>query len=124
MHFDPREQRALRAVGLTDEAIEAASERVVAATLEAADALETFFADRAVVYSDMDRAHSEDEVHRHEVAYLDLFTHADDIRGYLRFETWGVPVEGGRVLSEEVVELTLGSTARDRVRFAADRAAL
>ena len=69
----------------------------------------------------MDQAHSASDFPEHDVAYLDLFTHADDIRGYLRFSTWGVPVEGGRVLTEEVIELSLGPTVRGRVRFAADR---
>ena len=124
MHFDPREQRALRAAGLSDEAIEATSERVVAATREAAEDIEAFFEGREVVHSDMDLAHTDGDRQRHEVDYLDLFTHAADIRGYLRFDGWGVPVEGGRVLSEEVVELTLGPTIDDRVRFAADPNAL
>ena len=72
----------------------------------------------------MDLAHSADAHPEHAVEYLDLFTHADDIRGYLRFDSWGVPVEGGRVLSEDIVELSLGPTVDDRVRFAADRADL
>ena len=72
----------------------------------------------------MDRAHSASEFPEHTVEYLDLFTHADDIRGYLRFDTWGVPVEGGRVLSDEVVELSLGPTVDGRVRFAGSREAL
>jgi hypothetical protein len=60
----------------------------------------------------------------HAVDYLDLFTHADDVRGYLRFHSWGVPVGGARVLSEDVVELSLGPTVDERVRFVADRDAL
>ncbi|WP_135366186.1 DUF7532 family protein [Halosimplex halophilum] len=124
MHFDQRTQAALREAGLSTEEIRAASERVVEATREAADDLEAFFADRDAVYSDMDQAHSAEEFPEHAVDYLDLFTHADDIRGYLRFDSWGVPVTGGRVLSEDVVELSLGPTVDDRVRFAADRDAL
>jgi len=124
MHFDQRTQAALREAGLSTEEIEAASERVVAATREAAADLEAFVADRDTVYSDMDLAHSAEEFPEHAVDYLDLFTHADDIRGYLRFDSWGVPVEGGRVLSDDVVELSLGPTVSDRVRFAADRDAL
>jgi len=124
MHFTQREQRALRDAGVAQETIEAASEAVVAATDEAAADLEAFFADRGTVYSDMDRAHSSSEIQEHAVDYLDLFTHADDIRGYLRFDGWGVPVEGGRVLSESVVELTLGPTVDGRVRFAATDDAL
>jgi len=124
MHFDQRTQAALREAGLSTDEIRAASERVVAATDEAAADLEAFFADRETVYSDMDLAHSATEFPEHAVGYLDLFTHADDIRGYLRFDSWGVPVEGGRVLSDDVVELTLGPTVDDRVRFAAARDAL
>ena len=124
MHFTQREQRALRDAGLSTDEIEAASDAVVAATDEAAADLEAFFADRERMYSDMDIAHSSGDVQEHAVEYLDLFTHADDIRGYLRFDSWGVPVQGGRTLSEEVVELTLGPTVDGRVRFAADREAL
>ena len=124
MHFDQRTQRALVDVGLSTEEVSAASEAVVEATSDAADDLESFFDGLDTVYSDMDQAHSASEFPEHGVAYLDLFTHADDIRGYLRFTTWGVPVEGGRVLTENVVELSLGPTVHDRVRFAADRDAL
>lgn len=124
MHFTQREQQALREVGLSTDDVAEASAAVVDATAQAADDLEAFFADRETVYSDMTLAHSTDDVQEHTVEYLDLFTHADDIRGYLRFDSWGVPVQGGRVLSEEVVELTLGPTVDGRVRFAADREAL
>lgn len=124
MHFTQREQQALRDVGLSTENIEAASDAVVELTDEAAADLEAFFADRDALYSDMDVAHSSSDVQEHTVDYLDLFTHADDIRGYLRFDTWGVPVEGGRVLSEDVVELSLGPTVDGRVRFAGEREAL
>ncbi|EMA51041.1 MULTISPECIES: DUF7532 family protein [Halococcus] len=124
MHFDQRTQRALADAGLSTDEVRAASEAVVAATNDAADELETFFDGLDTVYSDMDQAHSASEFPEHGVEYLDLFTHADDIRGYLRFGTWGVPVEGGRVLTEDVVELSLGPTIHDRVRFAADRDAL
>ena len=124
MHFTQREQAALREAGLSTEEIEEASAAVVTATEADAERLEDFFADRGTVYSDMDLAHSADDHPEHAVEYLDLFTHADDIRGYLRFDSWGVPVEGGRVLSEDVVELSLGPTVDDRVRFAADRADL
>lgn len=124
MHFDQRTQRALRAVGLSDEQLREASERVVEATREEADRIEAFFDGRETVHSDMDVAHSASEVVEHAVEYVDLYTHGADLRGYLRFERWGVPVEGGRVLSEEVVELTLGPTVDGRVRFAADPEAL
>ncbi|MUV90974.1 hypothetical protein GJ629_14640 [Halapricum sp. CBA1109] len=120
MHFDQRTQRALRAAGLSTDEIESVSEDVVAATRQAASDLESFFDGRDTVYSDMDRAHSADDVHEHTVEYCDLFTHAADIRGYLRFDSWGVPVEGGRVLADGRVELTLGPTVDDRVRFAAE----
>ncbi|MBX0322238.1 hypothetical protein EGH21_04230 [Halomicroarcula sp. F13] len=124
MHFTQREQRALRQAGVEQTTIEAASEAVVAATDAAAEDLEAFFADRETVHSDMDVAHSSAEIQTHTVEYLDLFTHADDIRGYLRFDSWGVPVEGGRVLNDDVVELTLGPTVDARVRFASERDAL
>ncbi|WP_276270588.1 DUF7532 family protein [Haloarcula litorea] len=124
MHFTQREQQALREAGVDQTAIEAASETVVELTDEAADDLEAFFADRETLHSDMDVAHSSSDIQTHTVEYLDLFTHADDIRGYLRFDSWGVPVEGGRVLNDEVVELTLGPTVDGRVRFATDADAL
>ncbi|QIO21879.1 hypothetical protein [Haloarcula sp. JP-L23] len=124
MHFTQREQRALRQAGVEQTTIEAASEAVVAATDAAAEDLEAFFADLETVHSDMDVAHSSADVQTHTVEYLDLFTHADDIRGYLRFDSWGVPVEGGRVLNDDVVELTLGPTVDGRVRFATERDAL
>ena len=124
MHFDQRTQAALRDAGLSPDELRAVSEAVVEATRADADRLESFFADLDAVYSDMDRAHGSAEFPEHAVEYLDLYTHADDIRGYLRFDTWGVSVAGGRVLSEDVVELTLGPTVHDRVRFAADRGAL
>jgi hypothetical protein len=128
MHFDQRTQAALRAVGLSMDEIRAASDRVVAATQDTASNLETFFHGREIVYSDMDRAHSASEIQEHAVEFIDLYTHAADLRGYLRFDSWGVPVEGERVLdvdtdddaTNEVIELTLGSTVHDRVRFATD----
>ena len=124
MHFTQREQQALRDAGVEQATIEAASDAVVEATDDAAGELEAFFDGRETVYSDMDIAHSSSEIQEHTVEYCDLFTHADDIRGYLRFDTWGVPVEGGRILSEEKVELSLGPTVHGRVRFAVDEDAL
>jgi hypothetical protein len=124
MHFDQRTQAALRAAGLSTEELEAASERVVAATREAAADLEAFFENGGRYYSDMELAHSDEEIQQHTVEYLDLYTHAADIRGYLRFEGWGVPVEGGRVLDDDLVELSLGPTVHGRVRFARDPGAL
>ncbi|NLV05456.1 DUF7532 family protein [Haloarcula rubripromontorii] len=124
MHFTQREQQALRDAGVEQATIEAASDTVIEATDDAAGELEAFFDGRETVYSDMDIAHSSSDIQEHTVEYCDLFTHADDIRGYLRFDTWGVPVEGGRVLSDEKVELSLGPTVHGRVRFAADEDAL
>ncbi|EMA20314.1 DUF7532 family protein [Haloarcula marismortui] len=124
MHFTQREQQALRDAGVEQATIEAASDAVVEATDDAAGELEAFFDGRETVYSDMDIAHSSSEIQEHTVEYCNLFTHADDIRGYLRFDTWGVPVEGGRILSDEKVELSLGPTVHGRVRFAADEDAL
>ncbi|SER24266.1 DUF7532 family protein [Natrinema salaciae] len=124
MHFDQRTQRALRDVGLETDDLRAASEAVVAAVADDAAALEEFFAEHDTVYSDMNLAHSSDEYPEHDVDYADLTTHADEMRGWLRFETWGVSVEDGRILDEAYVELTLGPTINDRVRFAADRETL
>lgn len=142
MHFDPREQAALREVGLTTDELQTASERVAEAVTEAAADLEAFFAAHDTVYSDMDLAHSADQYPEHAVEWLDTYTHAADLRGWLRFEGWGVPVEDGRVLArgdgedgdgreagdlesaDAVVELSLGPTVHDRVRFAPTREAL
>ena len=123
MHFDQRTQAALREVGLTREEVRKASELVSTAVDRDAETLREFF-ERDVVYSDMELAHSAGGINEHAVEYLDLFTHGSDLRGYLRFDTWGVPVEGGRVLSADVVELSLGPTIHDRVRFAHDEDAL
>ena len=124
MHFTQREQAALRDAGLDQDAIEAASDAVVETTDEAAAALEAFFDGREAVYSDMDIAHSSSAIQEHTLEFVDLYTHADDIRGYVRFDSWGVPVEGGRVLTDAKVELTLGPTVSGRVRFAGDEDAL
>ncbi len=124
MHFDQRTQQALREAGLSTDDIDAASERVVEATADDADAIEAFFDGLDTVHSDMDLAHSAGDVAEHEVEYVDLYTHADDLRGYLKFDGWGVYVEGGRVLTDDTVELTLGPTVHDRVRFTTDPASL
>ncbi|RQH03298.1 DUF7532 family protein [Natrarchaeobius oligotrophus] len=121
MHFDQRTQRALRDVGLETEELRAASRAVVEAVEEDAAALEAFFDERETVYSDMEMAHSSATYPKHAVESLDLTTHADEMRGWLRFDTWGVYVEDGRLLSNDTVELTLGPTIHDRVRFAPDR---
>ncbi|MFC6992645.1 hypothetical protein ACFQH3_13375 [Haladaptatus sp. GCM10025707] len=124
MHFDQRTQKALRDAGLSLDELKAVSRAVVEATQADADRLHAFFEDHDTVYSDMDLAHSKAEFPEHTVSYCDLFTHGADIRGYLRFDSWGVPIEGGRVLGDDVVELNLGATVHDRVRFAASRDAL
>ncbi len=121
MHFDQRTQRALRDAGLSRSDIRAVSKAVTEAVERDAEALEAFFDGIHTVYSDMDMAHSANEVQEHAVEYIDLYTHGGDIRGYLRFDSWGVPVEGGRPLTDEKVELTLGGTVNDRVRFVRDR---
>jgi hypothetical protein len=124
MHFDSRTQAALREVGLSTDDIERASDLVVESVADDADRIESFFGNGGRMYSDMDLAHSAGDVAEHEVAFLDLYTHAADLRGYLRFDGWGVFVEGGRVLSEAVVVLSVGPTVHDRVRFAREGDAL
>jgi hypothetical protein len=120
MHFDPRTQDALRAVGLDDDDLERASTLVAEAVERDAAELTAFVDAHGTLYSDMDLAHGASDVHEHAVDYLDVYTHAADLRGYLRFDSWGVYVEGGRPLSETRIELTLGPTVNDRVRFATD----
>ncbi|WP_435127454.1 DUF7532 family protein [Halobaculum sp. D14] len=124
MHFDPREQAALREVGLDTDDLEEASAAVADAVDEAADDLAAFFDGGGTYYSDMETAHSSGGPREHDVDHVDLYTHAADLRGYLKFASWGVPVEDGRVLTDEVVELTLGPTIDGRVRFARDPDAL
>jgi hypothetical protein len=124
MHFDQRTQAALRDVGLSRSDIRAASKAVAEAASSDAETLEAFFDGGGTFYSDMEMAHSEEDTQEHTVEYLDLYTHGSEIRGYLRFDSWGVPVEGGRPLTEEKVELTLGGTVNGRVRFVRDPTAL
>ncbi|USZ70608.1 DUF7532 family protein [Natronosalvus halobius] len=124
MHFDQRTQRALREVGLETDDLRRASELVVEAVDADAATLESFFERHDTVYSDLDMAHSSAEYPEHAVEGLDLTTHAAEMRGWLRFDTWGVYVQDGRVFDEEYVELTLGPSVNDRVRFAADRETL
>ncbi|MFD1587744.1 hypothetical protein ACFR9U_12180 [Halorientalis brevis] len=124
MHFDQRTQQALREAGLDTDEIEAASASVVDATQETAAELEAFFDDLDAVHSDMDMAHSSSDVVEHTVEYVDLYTHGADLRGYLKFDGWGVYVEDGRVLTDDTVELTLGPTVHDRVKFTTDPDAL
>ncbi|WP_318567445.1 DUF7532 family protein [Salinigranum marinum] len=122
MHFDQRTQAALRDAGLSRAEIRRVSKAVAEATSRDAEAIESFFDGVETVHSDMEMAHSSADVTEHAVQYVDLYTHGAEIRGYLRFDSWGVPVEGGRVLGEEKVELTLGGTVNDRVRFVRDPA--
>jgi hypothetical protein len=129
MHFDSRTQAALREVGLSTAEIETASDLVVERVQQTAAELESFFTDGGQFYADIDLAHSDSEVVALDVEYLDVYTHAADLRGYLRLDGWGVPVEDGRVLSGEsetptLVELTLGPTVHDRVRFAREEGTL
>jgi len=147
MHFDRRTQRALREAGLDADAIADASDRVAELVAEDANRLRAFFAADGPYYSDMELAHSTADRQEHATADVDLFTHGSDLRGYLSLDGWGVPVEGGRVLrtaeadgdgeggeggdgnenaADEdgerpvLVELSLGETVHDRVRFARD----
>ncbi|KAB1186787.1 MULTISPECIES: hypothetical protein [Haloferax] len=120
MHFDPREQAALREVGLDTDDLREASEHVSAAVDADADRLAAFFGDGGTFYSDMEMAHSASDVQEHTVDHIDLYTHGASLRGYLKFDSWGVPIEGGRILSEETVELSLGPTVDARVKFARD----
>ena len=130
MHFDPRVQRALREAGLDADAVADASDRVAELVARDADRLRAFFDADGPFFSDMEMAHSAAETQEHPSADVDLFTHGSDLRGYLSLDGWGVPVEGGRVLREDgegapvVVELSLGDTVNDRVRFAREREAL
>jgi hypothetical protein len=124
MHFDQRTQAALRDAGLSRSDIREVSKAVVTATERDAETLESFFEGVETVYSDMEMAHSASEINDHRVDFLDLYTHGASIRGYLRFDSWGVPVEGGRPLSDDKVELALGDTVNARVRFARERGEL
>lgn len=128
MHFDPRVQQALREAGLDADAVADASDRAAELVARDADRLRTFFDGDGAYYSDMEMAHSADTIQEHATADIDLFTHGSDLRGYLSLDGWGVPVEGGRILRESedgdepvVVELSLGDTVNDRVRFARER---
>ncbi|ERH12601.1 MAG: hypothetical protein J07HB67_01622 [halophilic archaeon J07HB67] len=134
MHFDSRTQAALREAGLSTAEIREAADGVVDRVRRDADDLGAFFDGGGDYHTDLDLAHDDaDTVERH-VEWIDLYTHAADIRGYLRFDGWGVPVEGGRVLDRtegddsagrpQVVELTLGGSVGDRVRFATEAEAL
>ena len=136
MHFDGRTQQALREAGLDTAAVAEVSDRVAELVDRDAERLGEFFAADGPFYSDMELAHSAAETQEHPTAGVELFTHGSDLRGYLSLDEWGVPVEGGRVLrtADEaadgdvdqgdgrpvLVELSLGPTIHDRVRFARD----
>ncbi|WP_418282876.1 DUF7532 family protein [Halorubrum sp. DTA98] len=127
MHFDGRTQRALHEAGMDTDEIAVVSDRVAELVAADADRLTDFFSGSDTTYSDMELAHGTADVQEHPVADVDLFTHGSDLRGYLSLDGWGVPVEDGRILTTDedgdptVVELTLGETIHDRVRFARDR---
>jgi hypothetical protein len=118
MHFDPREQVALRNAGLSLDALEAASDHVAALAREDAADLQAFFTAHETLYSDLSTAHSANDYQTHENPSLDLYTHSADLRGWVRFENWGAYVNDGRLLTETMVELGLGPTVHDRVKFA------
>jgi RNA binding exosome subunit len=129
MLFDQRTRAALRDAGLTQEDLREVEQAATDQAREDAERVESFFDSLDTVYSDMDLTHSRDDLPEHDLDYVDLFTHSEDVRGFLRFDSWGAYVEGARVLEADdgrasVVELTLGPTVNDRVRFARDRAAL
>jgi len=130
MHFDQRTQAALREVGLDTDDLQTASDLVAASVDDAAAELAAFFDAHDVCYSDMDMAHAASDYPEHDVSHCDLTTHAAELRGWLRFDTWGAFVEDGRVLERDadgdpaVVELSLGPSVHERVRFAPTREAL
>ncbi|MEE6211065.1 hypothetical protein U3A55_13010 [Salarchaeum sp. III] len=129
MLFDQRVRAELHDAGVDPATLREVEERVAADARETAARVEDFFESHATVYSDMDLTHSSSEYPEHAVEYADLFTHSQDIRGFLRFDTWGAYVESARVLDKEngtptFVELKLGQAVHDRVRFAPDRARL
>ncbi|MFB6068992.1 MAG: hypothetical protein ABEJ90_03595 [Halobacterium sp.] len=121
MLFDQRTRERLRDAGLSQDAIQRIEREVSEDARETADAVEAFFEGVDTVYSDMDQTHSAADYPEHDLDYVDLFTHSEDVRGFVRFETWGAYVEGARVLGDDVVELELGPTVHDRVRFARER---
>jgi len=124
MLFDQRTRTALREAGVDAETLRRVEDAAAEDARETADEVAAFFEAHDTVYSDMELTHSTSDYPEHAVEYADLFTHSQDVRGFLRFDTWGVYVEGARVLGEDLVELTLGPTVDDRVRFAPDREAL
>jgi hypothetical protein len=129
MLFDQRARAALRDAGLSQADIDEVEQTVTEQAQADARRVESFFDGLDTVYSDMDQTHSVAEYPEHDLEYVDLFTHSQDVRGFVRFDTWGAYVDGARVLRSEsahplVVELSLGPTVHDRVRFAAERSLL
>ncbi|GGL33602.1 hypothetical protein GCM10009037_16550 [Halarchaeum grantii] len=124
MLFDQRTRTALREAGLSAEELRDVEREVTREARATADEVSAFFDEHETLYSDMEQTHSNAAFPEHAVDYCDLFTHSQDVRGFLRFDSWGVYVEGARVLAEEVVELELGQPVHDRVRFATTRDAL
>ncbi|MDH5020538.1 DUF7532 family protein [Halobacterium rubrum] len=124
MRFDQRARQALRDAGVSPDAIQRAEQDLADAASDTAADVEAFFDGVDTVFSDMDQTHASADYPEHDLDYVDLFTHSDDVRGFVRFDTWGAYVEDARVLSDELVELTLGPTVNDRVRFARERAHL
>ena len=120
MHFDPREQVALRDAGLSLDALDTTSDHIAALVREDAADLQAFFTAHETLYSDISTAHSANDYQTHKTLSLDLYTHSTDLRGWVRFENWGAYVTGGRPLTETMVELILGPTVHDRVKFATD----
>lgn len=112
MSFHPRLRRALREAGVSQDTLREAFEAAASSAERVAEQLAAFF-ECETCYSDMDLTHSAEEYPEHTVEYGDLFTHSEEVRGWLRFDSWGVSVEEGRILSDEVVELALGRTASE-----------
>ncbi|GAA0652103.1 DUF7532 family protein [Salarchaeum japonicum] len=126
MLFDQRVRTELHDAGVDPATLREIEERVAADARETAERVAAFFDAHDTVYSDMELTHSSSEHPEHAVEYADLFTHSEDVRGFLRFDTWGAYVENARVLDAEdgratFVELELGQTVHDRVRFAPAR---
>jgi hypothetical protein len=124
MRFDQRARQALRDAGVDPDAIQTAEQSLADAADATASEVESFFDGLDAVYSDMDKTHASTDYPEHDFEYVDLYTHSDDIRGFVRFASWGAWVDDARVLSEDVVELTLGPTVHGRVRFARERSHL
>ncbi len=129
MLFDARTRSALREAGVDADTLREIEDRVAEETAETASEVEAFLGGgpddpSRTVYSDMDLTHSNDPYPEHDLRYVDLFTHSQDVRGFVRFDTWGAYVEGARVIDDDVVELELGPTVNGRVRFAHGREAL